>query len=73
MLCGGDLNQLDLEKLSTLSGLNILVDFPARSDSVLNNCLTSNTALFARCYPFLAQIKTDHSGFILPAIRHYYY
>ena len=67
MLCGGDLNRLDLEKLSNLSGLKALVDFPTRGNSVLDNCLTNNEALFSRCYPIVAQVKTDHEGVILPA------
>ena len=67
VLCGGDLNRLDLEKLSNLSGLKALVDFPTRGNSVLDNCLTNNEALFSRCYPIVAQMKTDHKGVILPA------
>ena len=67
VLCGGDLNRLDLEKLSNLSGLKALVDFPTRGNSVLDNCLTNNEALFSRCYPIVAQMKTDHRGVILPA------
>lgn len=67
VLCGGDLNRLDFEKLSNLSGLKALIDFPARGDSVLDNCLTNNEALFSRCYPIVAQMKTDHNGVILPA------
>ena len=67
VLCGGDLNRLDLEKLSNLSGLKALVDFPTRGNSVLDNCLTNNEALFSRCYPIVAQMKTDHEGVILPA------
>ena len=67
VLCGGDLNRLDLEKLSNLSGLKALVNFPTRGNSVLDNCLTNNEALFFRCYPIAAQMKTDHKGVILPA------
>lgn len=51
VLCRGHLNWLDLEKLSNLSGLKVLIDFPTLGDSVLNNCLTNNEALFSRCYP----------------------
>lgn len=55
------------KKLSNLSGLKALVDFPTRGNSVLDNCLTNNEALFSRCYPIVAQMKTDHKGVILPA------
>mgnify|MGYP001794103665 FL=1 len=67
VVCGGDLNRLDLDKLSTLSGLKVLVDFPTRGDAILDNCLTNNETLFSKCYPIVAQMKTDHKGFILPA------
>ena len=67
VLCGRDLNRLDLEKLSNLSGLKVLVGFPTRGDSVLENFLAYNEALFSRCYPIVAQMKTDHKGVILPA------
>ena len=33
----------------------------------MDNCLTNNEALFFRCYPIAAQMKTDHKGVILPA------
>ena len=45
----------------------MLVDFPARGDSILDNCLTNNEAVFSKCYPVNAQIKTDHKACILPA------
>ena len=51
VVCGGDLNRLNLEKLSSLSGLKVLVDFPTRRDSILDNCLTNNEAVFSKCYP----------------------
>lgn len=57
VVCGGDLNRLDVEKLSMLSGLKPLVDFPTRHSAILDNCLTNNTSLFSKCYPFIAQIN----------------
>ena len=59
-LCGGDVNQLDLEELSNLSGLEALIDFPTSGELVLNNCITNNEALFSRCFPIVPQMKTDH-------------
>ena len=53
--------------MSTLSGLKELVDFPTRGDSILDNCVTKNEAVFSKCYPVNAQIKTDHKACILPA------
>ena len=67
VMIGSDLNNINLDKLSALSGLTALVDFPTRSTSILDNCLTNNCSLFSKCYPFDAQIKTDHRGVIVPA------
>ena len=66
IVVGGDLNKLDLVKVEMLSGLKALVDFPAIGNSILDNCLTNNGALFSKCYSLKAQIKTDHEGVILP-------
>ena len=65
-MCGGDLNRLDLEKLTAVSGLKVLVDFATRGSAILDNCLTNNESLFSKCYPIIAQIKTDHKGIVLP-------
>lgn len=67
VVCGGDLNQLDLQHLEALSGWNSLVDFPTRGDSHLDNCLTNRPDLFERCYPIQILIETDHKGVVLPA------
>ena len=66
IVIGGDVNTLDVEELSMLSGLQAFFDFPTRGNSTLDNCLTNNSTLFSKCYPFDAQIKTDHRGVILP-------
>ena len=67
VMIGGDLNNINLDKLSALSGLTALVDFPTRGTSIPDNCLTNNCSLSSKCYPFDAQIKTDHRGVIVPA------
>ena len=67
VLIGGDLNNLNLDKLSALSGLTALIDFPTRGTSILDNCLTNNCSLFSKCYPFDAQIKSGHRDVIVPA------
>jgi hypothetical protein len=67
VLIGGDLNRLNLELLTTLTGLVSLVDFATRGNSILDNCLTNNAQLFSKCYPLTAQIKSDHKGVVLPA------
>lgn len=51
VICGGDLNQLDLQHLEALTGWNALKDFPTRGNSHLDNCLTNCSDLFERCYP----------------------
>lgn len=53
IVLSGDLNQMDVDKLQQLSGWNVLVDFPTRDDSHVDNCLTNRPDLFARCYPFM--------------------
>ena len=67
IVCGGDLNRLDLSRLSIMSGLKVLVDFPTRGQSILDNCLTNKESLFNKCYPITSQMKSDHKGVVLPA------
>ncbi|EDO40795.1 predicted protein [Nematostella vectensis] len=69
VVCGGDLNRLDLQELKALSGWDVLVDFPTRGDAILDNCLTNRPILFGKAYPVHMLIKTDHNGFALPAGR----
>ena len=66
ILCGGDVNKLNLDQLSTLSGLAALVDFPTRGNSILDNCLTNKPKLYDQPFLFQALIKTDHGGVVLP-------
>ena len=40
IVCGGDLNRLDLTRLKRITGWTALVDFPTRGDSFLDNCFT---------------------------------
>ena len=67
IVCGGDLNQLDLTRLQRLTGCNVLVDFPTRGDAFLDNCLTNQPDLFGKSYAINMLMKTDHLGFIVPA------
>ena len=53
ILCGGDVNKLNSDQLSMLSGLAALVDFPTRGNSILDNCLTNKPELYDQ--PFLFQ------------------
>ena len=53
ILCRGDVNKLNLDQLSMLSGLAALVDFPTRGNSILDNCLTNKRELYDQ--PFLFQ------------------
>ena len=43
VLCGGDLNRLDLACLFTSSGLVLIVNSATRGTSILDNCLTNHT------------------------------
>ena len=45
IVCGDDLNQLDLTLLQRLTGLSVLVDFPTKDDAFLDNCLTNKPEL----------------------------
>ena len=65
-VCGEDVNRLDFENRTAVSGLRALVDFPTRGAAILDNCLTNNGSLFSKCYPFVAQMTTNHKGVILP-------
>ena len=66
VLCGGDVNKLDIKRFEEMSGWNALVNFPTRGNSCLDNCFTNRTDLFSKCYPFHMLSKTDHMGVILP-------
>ncbi|XP_068757446.1 uncharacterized protein [Montipora capricornis] len=67
IVLGGDLNQLNLSRLETMSGLKSLVDFPTRGESCLDNYLTNREDLFNKCHPIQMLMKTDHKGVIMPA------
>ncbi|PFX20102.1 Lachesin [Stylophora pistillata] len=67
IVCGGDLNHLDLTRLKRITGWTALVDFPTRGDSFLDNCLTDRPELFGKALSIKMLIKTDHIGFIVPA------
>ena len=67
VLIGGDLNNINLHKLSAVIGLTALVFFPTRGTSILGNCLTNNCSSFSKSYPVTLLIKTDHRGVIVPA------
>ena len=47
VMIGSDLNNINLDKLSALSGLTALVDFPTKGTSILDNCLANNCSLFS--------------------------
>ena len=53
-VCGGDLNRLNLDKLTDVSGLKVLVDFLTRGTHILDNCLTNKAIVFSKCYPTAA-------------------
>lgn len=67
LLCGGDVNRLNMHKFQALSGWNVMVDFPTRSNACLDNCFTNRADLFGSPYSIHMLIKTDHQGVILPA------
>ena len=67
IVCGGDVNRLDMQQFKALSGRDFMVDFPTRGNACLDNCLTNRADLFGQAYSIHMLIKTDHEGFVLPA------
>ena len=68
VVCGGDLNKLNVKCIEELSGYTALVDFPTRKITCLDNCLVNcPNDLFGKCFPINMLTKTDHKGVILPA------
>ena len=52
VLCGGNLNRLHLDCLSTSSGLVPMVNFAIGRTSILGDCLTNHPELFNDPYAF---------------------
>ena len=67
LLCGSDVNCLDVHEFQALSGWNVMVDFPTRGNACLDNCFTNRADLFGSPYSIHMLIKTDLQGVILPA------
>ena len=66
IVCGGDVNRLDMQEFKALSGWDSIVYFPTRGSACLDNCLTNRADLFGPAYSIHMVIKTDHEGFVLP-------
>ena len=60
VVCGGDLNKLNIDRLEKLTGWNAMVDFPTRCLSCLDNCLSNLKDFFGKYYPYQMLTKTDH-------------
>ena len=61
VVCGGDLNKLNVERLEEISGRTALADFPTRKNTCLDNCLVNCPSdLFGKCFPSKMLTKTDH-------------
>ena len=67
LLCGGNVNCLDVHEFQALSGWNVMVNFPIRGNVCLGNCYLNHADLFGSPYSIHMLIKTDHQGVILPA------
>ena len=46
VVCGGDLNKLNIDRLEKLTGWNAMVDFQTRCLSCLDNCLSNLKEFF---------------------------
>lgn len=64
IVCGGDLNRLDLQEFKALSGWHVLFDFPTRGDACLDNCLTNRPDLFGKTFSLHMHPKNRSRGFI---------
>ena len=53
LLCGGDVNCLDVHEFQALSWWNIMVDFTTRGNACLDNCFTDRVNLFDSPYPII--------------------
>ena len=58
IVCGGDVNRLDMQEFKALSGWDFMVDFPTRGNACLDNCLTNGADLFGQAYSIHMLIKT---------------
>ena len=58
IVCGGDVNRLDMQEFKALSGWDFMVDFPTRGNACLDNCLTNGADLFGQAYSIHILIKT---------------
>ena len=67
IVCGGDVNRLDMQEFKVFSSWDFMVDFPTRGNACLDNCLTNRADQFGQAYSIHMLIKTDHEGFVLPA------
>ena len=48
IVCGGDVNRLDMQEFKALFGWDFMVDFPTRGNACLDNCLTNRADLSVR-------------------------
>ena len=48
IVCGGDVNRLDIQEFKALFGWDFMVDFPTRGNACLDNCLTHQADLSVR-------------------------
>lgn len=48
IVCGGDVNRLDIQEFKALFGWDFMVDFPTRGNACLDNCLTNRADLSVR-------------------------
>ena len=66
VVCGGDINQLNVKCLEELLGWTALVNFPTRGNSCLDNCLVNRNDLFGKCYSInmLANISVRAQFFL---------
>lgn len=50
MLCGGDVNKLDIKCFEEMFGWNVLVNFFIRGNFCLDNCFMNCMDFFLKCY-----------------------
>lgn len=56
VVCGGDLNKLNIGRLEELTGRSAILDFTTRGLSYLVHCLSNRTNLLGKCWQNLITV-----------------
>ena len=57
IVCGGDVNRLDMQEFKSLSGWDLMVDFPTWGNECLDNCLTNRVDRSVKHIPYTCLLR----------------